>query len=62
MTSARCTSPRPLQIRGYERSAARRRAERAIELIRRADHQQALVMADDDRGVYGLYPPSLVPN
>ena len=36
---------------------ARRRAEQAIALIRRADQQHALVMADDDRGVYGLYPP-----
>jgi hypothetical protein len=36
---------------------ARRRAEQAIALIRRADQQHALVMADDDRGVYGVYPP-----
>jgi hypothetical protein len=36
---------------------ARRRAEQAIALTRRADQQRALVMADDDRGVYGLYPP-----
>ena len=36
---------------------ARRRAEQAIALIRRADQQHTLVMAVDDRGVYGLYPP-----
>jgi hypothetical protein len=36
---------------------ARRRAERAIALIQPADQQHALVMADDDRGVYGRYPP-----
>ena len=43
-------------------SDARRRAEQAIAPIRRADQQQALVMANDDRGVYGLYPPSLGPS
>jgi hypothetical protein len=36
---------------------ARRRAEQAIALIWRADQQHAFVMADDERGVYGLYPP-----
>ena len=36
---------------------ARRRAEQAIALIRRADQQHALVMADDNRGVHGLFPP-----
>jgi hypothetical protein len=36
---------------------ARLRAEQAIALIRRADQQHALVMVDDDRGVYGVYPP-----
>jgi hypothetical protein len=42
---------------------ARRRAEQAIALIRRADQQHALVMARRRRrGVYGPYPPSLAPS
>jgi hypothetical protein len=43
--------------RGEFEADARRRAVQAFALIRRADQQHALVMADDDRGVYGRYPP-----
>jgi hypothetical protein len=36
----------------------RHRAQRAAALVRRADQQHAWVMAGDDRGVYGAYPPA----
>jgi hypothetical protein len=34
------------------------RRQRDAELCARADRQHALVLAGDDRGVYGDYPPS----
>lgn len=30
-------------------------------IARRADEQHAQIMAGDDRGVYGLYPPAVTP-
>ena len=37
---------------------ARRRITSAAQLVRRADQQHAWVLAGDDRGVYGVYPPA----
>jgi lysylphosphatidylglycerol synthetase-like protein (DUF2156 family) len=33
-------------------------ARRLAAVVRRADQQHAWVMAGDDRGVYGAYPPA----
>jgi hypothetical protein len=35
----------------------RRRERKQLELVRRADMQHAWVLAGDDRGIYGDYPP-----
>jgi hypothetical protein len=42
------------EIRAEEVAEARRQAA----VARRADQQHAWVMAGDDRGVYGAYPPA----
>ena len=44
------------EIREEEAAEARRQAA----VARRADQQHAWVLAGDDRGVYGAYPPAPV--
>ena len=34
------------------------RYEKRAALASRADHQHQIVMASDDRGAYGMYPPA----
>jgi hypothetical protein len=41
----------------HELEAAGRRRREHAALIARADQQHAWVLAGDDRGVYGEYPP-----
>jgi hypothetical protein len=43
------------EISVMEAAAARRQAA----VVKRADRQHAWVMAGDDRGVYGAYPPAV---
>lgn len=43
-----------LERRTQRRAAARFRRD---EIARRADEQNALALAGDDRGIYGDYPP-----
>ena len=45
--------------RADDRQLERRR--RAAEIRARADRQHAAVLAGDDRGVYGDYPPAAAP-
>lgn len=43
--------------RGLDASSARRREHAA--LVARADQQHAWILAGDDRGIYGAYPPAV---
>jgi hypothetical protein len=43
-----------------ERHARARRAVQAA-IVARADEQHAQIMAGDDRGMYGIYPPATPP-